>query len=266
MVDTVSIVIAVISFVGALLSASITGWFTYTSEERKRLSEAEKLVAKYRDPLLLAAHDLQSRFFNILQLDFLRQYANPRSSAAQRQQAWNNTCFLVGQYFAWTYILRRQVQFLRFSTDRQNKNLVRVLDQIKNCFSTDRHGRESAQFMLWRGHQMAIGELMTVKDDKELLCVGYAEFKKKWTEDASFRSWFYSIEEGIAALTETKDDRAPLPDHRLRRLQHLLVDLIHTLDSKGRRGGPKSRPCRAAPNCPCSHCGRTQAKVRELQA
>jgi hypothetical protein len=33
--------------------------------ERKRLSESEKLIAKYHDPLLLACPDLQSRLYNI---------------------------------------------------------------------------------------------------------------------------------------------------------------------------------------------------------
>ena len=65
MVDVASIVVAVISFVGALVAAGFTAWFTYFSDERKRLSESEKLIAKYRDPLLLACQDLQSRLYNI---------------------------------------------------------------------------------------------------------------------------------------------------------------------------------------------------------
>jgi hypothetical protein len=42
MVDIASIVVAVISFVGALVAAGFTAWFTYFSDERKRLSESEK--------------------------------------------------------------------------------------------------------------------------------------------------------------------------------------------------------------------------------
>lgn len=46
MVDVASIVVAVIALVGGLAAAAITGWFTYFSDERKRLNEAEKLIAK----------------------------------------------------------------------------------------------------------------------------------------------------------------------------------------------------------------------------
>src|SRR2546421_7758617 len=107
MVDVVSIVISVISFLGALLAAGITGWFTIYSDERKRLSESEKLVAKYRDPLLLAARDLQSRLFNILDNNLLGRFVNvPEESKNIGLICY--TSFLVGQYFAWTYILRRK--------------------------------------------------------------------------------------------------------------------------------------------------------------
>jgi len=70
MVDVASIIVAVISLVGALVAAGFTAWFTYFSDERKRLSESEKLIAKYRDPLLLACQDLQSRLYNITDQGF----------------------------------------------------------------------------------------------------------------------------------------------------------------------------------------------------
>ena len=75
MVD-VSLVIAVISFVGTLLKAGLTAWINYFSDERKRLSKAEIKIVKYRDPLLLASLDLQSRLYNITDhkmTDYFRQ-------------------------------------------------------------------------------------------------------------------------------------------------------------------------------------------------
>jgi hypothetical protein len=188
MVDVASIVLAVVSLVGAIGAAAITGWFTFYSDYRKRLSESEKLVVKYRDPLLLAASDLQSRLFNIVDKGILNYFDAPHQR--QRDILTIYTCFLVGQYFAWTNILRRQAQFLCFSTDKQNKQLADTLATISYIFATDGEYGPEQPFLLWRGQQMAIGELMTIKEDNgegnELVCLGYAAFTKK-LEDEEFR-------------------------------------------------------------------------------
>lgn len=115
---------------------------------------------------MLAAYDLQSRFWGFVQHGLL-QYA---SDEKKKDLIYTYTAFLVGQYFSWVYILRRQAQFLRFSTDKTNKKLNSILDNVTNEFSLDRHKGEDP-FMLWRGQQMAIGELMTMsEEDGELYC------------------------------------------------------------------------------------------------
>ena len=118
MVDIIAIVIAVISLIGSIISAGITALVTLHSDRAKQLSESEKLVAKYRDPLLLASMDLQSRLYNILEQDFLFYY----DDASRRDFVTLYTAFLVGQYFSWTYVLRRQVQFLRFRQIKITRN------------------------------------------------------------------------------------------------------------------------------------------------
>lgn len=259
MVDVASIVISIVSVVGALLAAGITGWFAIYSDQRKRLSESEKLIAKYRDPLLLAAKDLQSRFYNILEQGLLSYIHGPGE--------WKDilllyTAFLVGQYFSWVYVLRRQAQFLCFSTDKDNLELAKKLDEIQRVFSTDGYGPAGAPFMLWRGQQMAIGEIMTVKEDGELFCMGYAAFKQKWLHDDVFRGWFQSIEEGIILNAEARSQHAAMiPDRRLRHLQHLLLDLIYILEPKRlRSGGSWLKRCGPAPECACSECSALQVK------
>jgi hypothetical protein len=47
------------------------------------------------------------------------------------------TAFLVGQYFSWTFILRRQVQFMKFSTDDKNRKLAKTFQKIIVAFSLD---------------------------------------------------------------------------------------------------------------------------------
>lgn len=251
MVDVAAIVLAVISLVGALGATAVAGWFTLYSDHRKRLTEAERLVQKYRDPLLLAAGDLQSRFYNIVDHSILNYFDSP--DRRQKDILMVYTCFLIGQYFAWTNILRRQAQFLCFSTDKENKQLSEALASITKIFATDGYYRPNQPFLLWRGQQLAIGEIMTVKEEGELVCMGYAQFVGKW-EEAGFRSWFETIYSGILTLVESRGQPND-SDHRLRQLQHLLIDLMAVLDPKQlRTGGRDSRRCRESPLCQCSKC------------
>jgi hypothetical protein len=252
MVDVVSIVIAVISLVGSLTTVVITGLLTLHSDKVKRLSESEKLVAKYRDPLLLAAVDLQSRLGNILEKNVLNYYNDPN----RREFVTLYTAFLIGQYFSWTYILRRKVQFLRFSTDKKNKSLSDTIIAIQEAFSTGEHNPHDHLFMLWRPQQMAIGEIMTVAEGEELFCIKYSDFTRNFNSgDATFREWFKPIIEGITELAETNHTKTSPAANRLRRLQHLIVDLIDILDAQRLEGGMKG-PIRvsSAPSCECTKC------------
>jgi hypothetical protein len=323
MVDLVSIVIAVISFVGTLLTAGVTASFAYFSDERKRLTLAEKLVAKFRDPLLLACQDLQSRLYNITDYkitEFLHEPGQKKDSLLLY------TAFVVGQYLSWTYILRREAQFLNFSTDRANRELTKALANINYAFGTDSYPDDGTPFTLWRGEQMAVGEVMTVKVGRELFSMGYATFRRKWMEDGrarampeliepfgtsqacvfggdredgedthegnsvevgqvdevkegvedgayilsgEFRSWFRPIVEGVIKIAKARDEGQPtIPDQRLRRLQHLLLDLISILDEKGVRSDARwASPCHRAKICNCSRCdGNTACPCKRCKA
>lgn len=257
MADTAAIVIAVISLVGSIMSAGITAIVTLHSDRLKRHSESEKLVAEYRDPLLLASMELQSRLYNILEQDFLCYYENK----ARRDLVDVYTAFLIGQFFSWTYILRRQVQFLRFSSNKSNQKLSRAIEAIQKSFSTDMYGKDDSDFMLWRGEQLAIGEIMTVSDDGELFCLQYSQFIQKFkSADAPFKDYFNPITEGITALVNRRSTHHPsqhLPAGRLRRVQHFILDLIDVLDPHYLgKASARSQRVYSAPCCDCSECRR----------
>ena len=250
MVDIVPIVIAVLALVGTLASAGTATWFAFYSDNRKILSESEKVLSKYRDPLLLAVQDLQSRLYNILDLGFIGggKGENPVHTVQY-------TSFLVGQYFAWIYILRREAQFMRFDTDRNNRAVTKLLNDIAHAFATASFETDDPRFwnlpcMLWRGEQRALGEMMAVPDNNQLYCIGFAAFHQKWEDDPVFRAWFQPIVDGLGSKRGARN-------LRLRRLQHLLVDLAHTLDPDGVHSDALSMSyCKEAALCSCSHCSR----------
>jgi hypothetical protein len=96
MVDIVSIIIAVVSLIGSLVAAGFTGWISFYIDQVKRRSEAKALVHKYRDPLMLAAYDLQSRFWGLVQQNLLR-YTEDEN---KKDLIYVYTAFLVGQYLS----------------------------------------------------------------------------------------------------------------------------------------------------------------------
>lgn len=251
MVDIVSIIIAVVSLIGSIAAAGFAGWISFYIDQVKRRSEAKALVHKYRDPLVQAAYDLQSRLFGIVQLNLLRY----NDVEEKRGLVHVYTAFLVGQYLSWVYILRRQVQFVRFSTDKNNKQLDLILVAVTNEFSLDQNASESP-FMLWRGQQMAIGELMTLTEEKgELYCMGYAAFSKKYQSDEDFKKWFQPIEDGIDMLVHAREHNDFAATGRLRRLQHLLIDLVLLLDpDRAESEKHKQLKVDAANQCECNKC------------
>lgn len=280
-----SLVIAVISLLGVIASAIIGAVVTWIIERAKRDSDARKLLSKYQDPLLLAAKDLQSRLHNLLEGRVLENYKAPkepeeeeeeqrvqrvRDFQAVRALVAKYTLFLIGQYFSWTYILRRQAQFLRFSTDQSsNAKLIRLLDDIQWVFSDSQHeeyDKDEKLFSLWRGQQMAIGEIMTITSedqDKQQVCMGYAEFSKRFQDEyeaSNFKDWFAPILKDIDALGNewvSSDGKHRQPAPRLHRLQHLLIDLMNLLDRQGLSSqSHKLQRVKAARFCICGPCKR----------
>lgn len=252
MVDIIAIVIAVISLIGSVGAVGFTGYMSLYVDRAKKRDEAKYLKSnKYRDPLVLAAYDLQSRLWGFAQGNLLR-YADDEDV---KDNVYVYTNFLIGQYLSWTYILRRQAQFLRFVTSETDKPFKQLLDNITMEFSQDRHPDERP-FMLWRGHQMAIGELMTIQGEQgQLYCLGYAAFTEKYHSEPNFKKWFQPIEKGIGLLIEANAQSNAVPTYRLRRLQHLLVDFVLLLNHQLAKSMPGAQiKMDSATGCRCQGC------------
>lgn len=213
MVDVTSIVVAVLALAGSVLASLFTGWAQFYSDDRKQKIEAEKLLRKYRDPLFWAANDLQSRLYNICEQNVLSLYWHEDF----KDLVVVYTAYLIGQYLAWTHILRRQAQFVNFShtrttsedVSRGRRSVYEVLFEISSIFLTDGGDLGVSPLQLWKGQQSAIGELMTIRDETsgDLICMGYAAFTHKWKYDEEFRTWFKPIEMDLHELAVKRTAR-----------------------------------------------------------
>jgi hypothetical protein len=201
---------AVLSSFVALRQAQITKQLA----ELERAEQAEAVLKRYREPLAAAAFDLQSRLYNILRLKFYEKFGN----GDRGDEPLTSTLFRLAQYFGWTEILRRDIQFLSFPEDEDTQKVADLQSRIAHCFLTDEHG---SALMIWNDEQRALGELMIAEEHGKVLCMGYAKFRED--HDGVFAPWLERLR------TELSDSRAK---ERMREAQHLLCELVETLDSR----------------------------------
>src|ERR1035437_710885 len=196
---------------------------TLQSERDEQIAQrvAQKVVAKFRDPLMHAAYDLQSRIFNILRLGFLARYYT-NGSMREKEYAIENTVFLLAQFLGWTEAIRQEIQFLDLDADHQTRELRKLQDGIYTQLQTDRFGEG---FRLFAGEQRAVGELMLDRTTAVCRCLGFAAFMSPARNPAIDR-WLDPLRDDVRQMAVSL---ATFED-RLARIQHSMIDLLAFLD------------------------------------
>ena len=227
----VAIGAAAIAVWGQLRVKRVEAQLSRQTAELARRAEAEQSTRRFREPLGRAAYELQSRIFNIAQGGFLENYLT-RGDARTRSYAVNHTVFVIAQYFAWTELIRREIQFIDLGRDEETRTLAELQHRIYACWQTDRY---APLLRVFGGEQHAIGERMIQEGTRGPQCMGFASF-------------LASIENGptplIAALTADVSAletclEAAMP--RLTELQNALVELVIFLDPEAIRFPKKNR-------------------------
>lgn len=228
------LVVAIIAAIVALSSAAVTIWgqlkSTRLSAElealraaEQRRAEAEKTISRYREPLARAAYDLQSRLFNIIKKDLTDFLKN----GTEREQAYiiDNTVFLIAQYFAWTEIIRQEIQFINLGEDEQTRRLAHLQDTIYSIWQTDAHDFDPL-FRVFAGEQRAIGEELIREGSRGVECIGYGAFLNDIA--LSRRPLLEALRSDVRQLENPAMLRASMP--RLAAMQNALIDLLAFLD------------------------------------
>lgn len=188
--------------------------------QEERMSDHERIIARYREPLGHAAYDLQSRLFNILKQDLIDRYVN-QGDERSRSYVINNTTFLIAQYFAWTEIIRKEIQFIDLGENEPTRRLARLRDNIFSLWQTSSF---HPLLRVFAGEQRAIGENMIVEGPRGPECMGYAKFLNNAA----------SIEDTLVAALKSDilqlKTSLPAARPRLVALQHALIDLLFFLD------------------------------------
>jgi hypothetical protein len=204
-------------------------------------------LSKYRDPLLRAAYDLQSRLWNIVREGFLSiYYRRPET----KEYAAKNTLYVIGEYLGWVERMRQEGQYLDLGDVSTNRRLEEVLRKISHALATD--SIVDPAFRLFRGEQRAIGEIIispqSAEPGQSQRCIGYAEFVAK-LDDPGFARWFTGLEGSIDLLAREHGQH----NERLIELQQALIDLVELLDPEHAHISEKRRgrlPYESAENAP----------------
>jgi hypothetical protein len=209
-------------------------------EHRKRSEDRaealEHVLSLYRDPLLRAAVDLQSRIYNIEARDFFAFYREGTES--ERTYTLDHTLYVFAEYFGWAEILRREIQFLNLGDVERTRQVRKGLDAVSETILSNEI--EGSRFRIFRGHQRAIGEIMMTPPQQQgnvpsrrHETIGFAAFVDR-LGDESFGRWFTDLRSDV--LTMACD-----PDLHVKRLvlvQHALVDLFTVMDPHHVRADP----------------------------
>jgi len=221
----VALISVAIGIYGQVRTTRLQHQLVQQRETQSQEAKATEILAKYRDPLLRAAHDLQSRLFRLMSGTFLGT-SFPNITKTEKIYLFQNTMYVLAEYLGWVEILRREIRFLDLGNVKANHRLAELMESITEIFSQD---SRKDLFRLLRGEQRAIGEIMiasaTHTNAAPLECLGYATFVQK-LKDPDFNYWFKNLHKDIEKFI-----REPgVSRNRIVLLQNALIDLIDFLD------------------------------------
>jgi len=199
--------------------------------EADRRTETEQTARKFREPLGRAAYELQSRIFNIVKTGFAEAYLG-KSDDRTRLFAIKHTLFVIAQYFAWTELIRREIQFIDLGADGETRKLAQLQHKIYSIWQTERY---DPLLRVFGGEQHAIGERMIREGPRGAQCIGYASFLDYMKSDPD--PLICALENDVKSLGTCLERALP----RLTELQHSLIDLVVFLDPEEVRFPHKNR-------------------------
>jgi hypothetical protein len=233
----IGLVSAAVSVLGAVAAGLMGTWSAQRTRRYERLLEAqqrasdkaeqaEAVLSRYREPLLLAAENLHSRIFSIVKNQVLSKYLHS-GDADLEKYGRDYTVYVLAEYLCWAEIIRRDLRFLDLGTEERNRDLVRKLEDVQIAMS---HLAMPRAVRLFRGDQRAIGEIMMTPsgnaEGTQSEPLGYVQFCTRLDADPAFAKWFQRLRDGMDDVAAA----AGAERVRLIQVQHCLVDLIEFLD------------------------------------
>jgi hypothetical protein len=226
--DTVSLISAVVSVAGAVVTVTLGGLFEWRRQHSDREQARRDRVSRYRDPLLQAAAGLQARLGNaVAVLSGLPVTQVAPGTARQEEYNRYESLYRFAVYQGWVHILFREAGFLDLGSRRRNRRLVELLARVSSAIAG--HEDNGRTGVLQGGEQQLIGELMVAPDGSDQArqrCLGYMEFRTKLASDPEYAQRFQPVLDYIDGLAANP----AAGRRRLTAIHNALIDLIDFLD------------------------------------
>ncbi|MGW5647976.1 hypothetical protein [Saccharopolyspora sp. NPDC003762] len=227
--NALTVIAALTSVVGAIVTALLGARFERRRHLEQRKQERQDHTDRYSGPLLAAASSLASRLRNVMDTDQINEFTSVDDQRSRRylDYAVNETLYRIGRYLCWVHIISREIRVLDLGNEERNRELVLRLGAVQHAISS-RDG--DLTFMLLGGEQWALGELMVDPDHpaEDPRCISYVRFADH-LDDPRFARWFQSLKQDIATYLQNPAQAKP----RLIAITKALDDLVALLDPRG---------------------------------
>jgi hypothetical protein len=208
-----------------LIPLSTAAWAFWTwshARERERKRERERIAALYVIPFLSASEDLQSRIYNILELEGLRHLRKHYPDGTYAEE----TVYLIVRYFGWLATV------LRYSPYPHDQATIRLTESVRHAFSTAEY--PIGPFSFFRPEQKALGKIVMFRFEGqygiELDTIPFYDFKSRLASPPLVDS--ESVKQSLDALRQAEDAKNLAGRERLAEAQSHLVDLLTYEEAK----------------------------------
>jgi len=207
------------------VATALWGIWTWSYERRQtRILDRTRLTALYVNPFLSSCEDLQSRIYNILELEGLRALRKRYPDGSYAEE----TLYLIVRYFGWGAAVHR------YGPHTQDPQVVRLMESVADGFATTRY--PVGPFAFFRPEQKALGKLVMDRFEGqfgvEMDTIPYYTFKEMLANPPLADS--KAVNQSLEALRKAKSARALSGRARLAAVQNDLVDLLEYLEAKER--------------------------------
>lgn len=205
------------------VATAMWGIWTWSYERRQtRDLDRTRLTALYVNPFLSACEDLQSRIYNIMELEGLRSLRKRYPDGSYAEE----TLYLIVRYFGWGAAVHR------YGPHTQDPEVVRLMEAVANAFATTKHA--VGPFAFFRPEQKALGKLVMDRFEGqfgvELDTIPYYTFKDLLAQPPLVES--EAVKQSLAALRKAKTAKGVTGWKRLAEVQNYLVDLLEYLEAR----------------------------------
>lgn len=205
------------------IGTAVWAVWTWSQERRRdRDQEKERNAALYINPFLTASEDLQSRIYNIIEMNglvSLRARYKDGSYAAE-------TLYLIVRWFGWLASVRR------YGPSICDQEMITLTNAVRTAFSTPAY--PVGPFNFFRPEQKSLGKLVMTRFKGqfgvEQDTIPFYEFKEKLLTPPFSES--ESILQSLEALKHARDGHSLQGRERLAQAQYYLVDLLYYLEHK----------------------------------